>query len=113
MAEAQSAVIVRLFAGRLSVPYGPDMQNRELTRLQTGEGATGAYVANEADFHNLRFRRNKEYVNHLHAWSINIAPVSDVAGTPPKFWSDESDWLGGNMGCRRAAFMAQVIEGHK
>jgi hypothetical protein len=26
-AEAQSAVIVKVFAGRLSVPYGPDMQN--------------------------------------------------------------------------------------
>ena len=25
--EAQSAVIVRVFAGRLSAPYGPDMQN--------------------------------------------------------------------------------------
>ena len=27
VADAQSAVIVRVFAGRLSVPYDPDMQN--------------------------------------------------------------------------------------
>ena len=107
VAEAQSAVIVRVFAGRLS-PLRPGHAELRNHKIADGEGATEAYVANEADFHNLRFRRNKEYINHLRPWSIDIVPVSDVAGTPSKFWSDEPDWAGGNTGCIRAAFMAEV-----
>jgi len=44
---------------------------------------------------------------------MDVVPVNDVAGTPSQLWSDELDWVGGNTGCTRAAFMAEVIEGHK
>jgi hypothetical protein len=44
---------------------------------------------------------------------MDVVPVNDVARTPSQLCSDESDWVGGNTGCTRAAFMAQVIEGHQ
>jgi hypothetical protein len=65
----------------------------------------GAYVAKEAVFHNLRFRRDKEYIDRLRTWSMDALPVNNVAGTPSLFWRDEPDWHGGNTGHIRAAFM--------
>jgi hypothetical protein len=59
--------------------------------IADGEGATGAYATNEAVFHNLRFRRDEEYVNRLCAWSMDVVPVNNVAGTLSQLWSDELD----------------------
>jgi hypothetical protein len=80
-AEAQSAVVVMVFAGRLS-PLRPGDAELRTQEIADGEGATRAYVANEAVFHHLRFRRDKEYIDRLRAWSMEVVPVNDVAGTP-------------------------------
>jgi hypothetical protein len=37
---------------------------------------------------------------------MDAGPVNDVIGTASQFWSDELDWVGGNTGRTRAAFIA-------
>jgi hypothetical protein len=83
--EARSAVIVRAFTGRLSAPYGPGHAELRTHETADGEAARGPYVANEAVFYNLRFRRDKEYIHCLRAWSMDALLVNDVAGTPSPF----------------------------
>jgi hypothetical protein len=113
VAEAQSAVIVRVSAGRLSSPLRPRHAEPRTHKTTDGEGATEAYIANEAAFHNLRFCRSKEHTNHLRSWSMDVVPVNDVAGTPSQFWSDEPNWVGGDTGRARAVFIEQITEGQK
>jgi hypothetical protein len=75
----------RAFIGRLSAPYGPGRAELRTHEIANGEAARGPYVANEAVFYNLRFRRDKEYIHCLRAWSMDALLVNDVAGMPSPF----------------------------
>jgi hypothetical protein len=113
VAEERSTVIGRAFTGRLSAPYGPGYAELRTHEITDGEAARGPYIANKVVVHNVRFCRDKEYIHHLRAWSIDALPVNDVAGTPSPFWEQRARLGGGSTGRIKGASIAQVIKGNK
>ena len=63
VAEAQSAVIARVWSGRLDLPSADEMAEWEQDTLQeTGGGS---------NFHVLKFPKDADYINMLHDWAIS------------------------------------------
>ena len=63
VAEAQSAVIARVLAGRLQLPDEPEMEKWQQATLQeTGGGR---------NFHVLKFPKDADYINMLHDWAVS------------------------------------------
>jgi cation diffusion facilitator CzcD-associated flavoprotein CzcO len=64
VAEAQSAVVARVWSGRLKLPSYNEMEGWERSTLQeTGGGR---------NFHVLKFPKDADYINMLHDWAISV-----------------------------------------
>ncbi|OAA41169.1 Flavin monooxygenase-like protein [Beauveria brongniartii RCEF 3172] len=89
LAEAQAAVIARLWAGRLHVP--PEEEREAWVRRRRGESAPAGAR------HTLGYPQDAEYINRLHALSKEARPACglerDGAGKEPPFWDDETSWV--------------------
>lgn len=88
VAEVQSAIVARAFAGRLQLPSYEEMAKWEATTVEE-KGADG-------EFHSLMFPHDVNYINELHDWAmtartLNGKPASDVGKKPPK-WRDWEFW---------------------
>ncbi|KAK8150870.1 hypothetical protein G3M48_005965 [Beauveria asiatica] len=87
LAEAQAAVVARLWAGRLNVP--PE-EEREAWVRRRETAAAGAR-------HTLGYPQDAEYINRLHALSKGARPArgleGDGAGKEPPFWDEETSWV--------------------
>lgn len=99
MAEAQSAVTARVWSGRLDLPEEDEMINWEKTTLLE--------AGNEKNFHLLKFPKDADHINEMHAWAMSAdgekarangcrAPETDsdkksVGKTPP-FWGEKEYW---------------------
>ncbi|KAM3516244.1 hypothetical protein MY11210_000003 [Beauveria gryllotalpidicola] len=88
LAEAQVAVIARLWAGRLDVP--PKEEREAWVRRRREESAPGAR-------HTLGYPQDVEYINRLHALSEGARPACGLeregAGKEPPFWDEETSWV--------------------
>ncbi|KAM0721672.1 hypothetical protein Q7P37_002597 [Cladosporium fusiforme] len=62
-AEAQAAVIARVFAGRLALPAEADMQ--------AWEESVVAELGAGREFHVLGFPRDADYINMMHDWAVS------------------------------------------
>ncbi|KAH8647262.1 thiol-specific monooxygenase [Xylariales sp. PMI_506] len=88
IAEAQSAWVARLWAGRLAVPARADMKawEAELVR-EKGEGKA---------VHAMPFPRDVEYINRLHDASLSAKKAegldNDGAGKIPPYWGADKAW---------------------
>lgn len=71
-AEAQAAVIARVFAGRLAVPSEAEMKEWE-------EGVI-AELGGGRDFHVLGFPKDADYINMMHDWAVS----ADGEGRQPQ-----------------------------
>lgn len=88
VAEGQAAWVARLWADRLRLPSTPEMRDWEVQTLRDkGEGKM---------MHNLAFPKDLEYINTLHARSLEAEKRSglenDGVGKVPPFWDDEKRW---------------------
>lgn len=89
VSEAQGAVIARVLSGRLALPSQENMKAWEsdlIAQRGTGKG-----------FHTLAFPLDAKYINHLHDWSLEALPKSDLAnggkGKIPPYWGEEKQWV--------------------
>lgn len=70
MAEAQSAVIARVWSGRLQLPDGQDMEAWERKVAESTE--------RPRNFHLLPFPRDADYINMLHDWAMSADDTAET-----------------------------------
>lgn len=88
VSEGQAAYVARAWADRLSLPSRAEMREWEAQMLkQKGESKM---------LHNLAFPKDLEYINMLHARSLEAEKrpglENDGVGKIPPFWDDEIRW---------------------
>ena len=92
IAEAQAAVLARVYASRLTLPPTSTMTAWELERR--------AKVERERDFHLLPFPEDGEYINEMAGWAgearVKEGLEQDGRGKEPPRWGEWEFW------CREA-----------
>lgn len=89
-AEAQMAVVARLWAGRLDRPAGPAMDDW-VARCVEARPPGGR--------HTFGYPEDVDYINRLHALSAQARPdaarglENDGAGKRPPYWGEETSWV--------------------
>jgi len=100
IAEAQSAVIARIYAGRLSLPALPEMQAWESSRK--------AEIDSDRNFHLLPFPKDGEYLNSLSQWALRARTkeglINGGKGKIPPVWGEWEFWCRENFPSIRRAF---------
>ncbi|PSN74508.1 flavin-containing monooxygenase [Corynespora cassiicola Philippines] len=100
VAEAQSAVLARVYSGRLSLPNLSEMVKwEEETIVENGNGRS---------FHVLPFPKDGNYINELASWSSTASPQdgleNDGHGKRPPVWGEWEFWCRENFPAIRGAF---------
>jgi hypothetical protein len=108
MAEVQSAVLARVYSGRLPLPSLSEMRDwEEKTNQTNGTGKT---------FHLLPFPRDANYINEMSTWAMTAQPrpglENDGKGKIPPVWGDWEYWCRANFPAIRKAFGAKGEERH-
>jgi cation diffusion facilitator CzcD-associated flavoprotein CzcO len=85
MAEAQGAVIARLWNNRISLPSESDMKLWEDQLLKDTNGGG-------RDFHLLKFPKDANYINAMYEWSMS-APDAASKGKKPPYWGEKEYWM--------------------
>lgn len=115
VAEAQSAVIARLWAGRIKTWTKPklerwvqDARAEFETQMQTGQ-------ARAEDYHSFRLTEDKAYVNRLLDWSMKAEEPTELGddGQPPPFWCGCLDTARLQIRDVRSAFKEQGEDRHQ
>ncbi|KAK2012021.1 thiol-specific monooxygenase [Colletotrichum eremochloae] len=88
VSEGQAAYVARAWADRVRLPSRAEMREWEARMLkEKGEGKM---------LHNLAFPKDLEYINMLHARSLEAEKrpglENDGVGKIPPFWDDEKRW---------------------
>ncbi|KAF2803108.1 FAD/NAD(P)-binding domain-containing protein [Mytilinidion resinicola] len=103
VAEAQSAVLARVYAGRLPLPSTEEMQKWENDRI--------AEVGAGRDFHLLPFPKDAEYINELSRWALSAPAKAGLEnggqGKVPPVWGKWEYWCRDNFAAIRRAFVAR------
>ena len=103
IAEAQSAVVARIYSGRLALPPTDDMYawNRKAIEEQ-GSGR---------EFHTMNFPKDANYINVLYDWALkaDARPGLENAdvGKLGKRWEDWEFWARERFPAIRKAFVAK------
>lgn len=105
-AEAQAAVLARVYAGRLSLPPLSAMREWESqTQADNGSGKT---------FHLLPFPKDGKYINEMAAWastaSLKEGLENEGRGKCPPVWGEWEFWVRERFATIRAAFGARGEE---
>ncbi|KAF4120882.1 Flavin-binding monooxygenase-like [Geosmithia morbida] len=100
VAQAQSAWVARIWAGRLTFP--PTSQMRAWESETYKDGNMGKSV------HNLAFPKDVNYINKLHDWSLAAAKrdglENDGAGKMPPYWDSKAAWTRERFPLIKAAY---------
>ena len=95
-AEAQAAVLARLWSGRLAVPPESEMQAWEQQRVEeTGD---------RKKFHALPIPEDFDYANELCAWAMKADEEEKGKGKVPQMWSQKERWTRRRFAAIRRAF---------
>ncbi|KAK5158843.1 monooxygenase [Recurvomyces mirabilis] len=89
VAEAQSAVVARIFSSRLSLPSRPELRRWYDESTQAHEDLVRSGGADPRHYHSFRLRDDKQYVNEVLEWSLRTAENLTIhrdQGMPPPFW---------------------------
>ena len=109
VAEAQSAVLARVYSGRLSLPPYEEMREWEAKTIkEMGSGRS---------FHLLPFPKDANYINNLSNWAL-AAPLREGLdnkgkGKAPPTWGPCEVWARENFPKIRRAFIAKGEERSK
>ncbi|KAF2448806.1 flavin-containing monooxygenase, partial [Karstenula rhodostoma CBS 690.94] len=102
IAEAQSAVLARVYSGRLALPPLPSMQAWEV--------ATAQEMGDGRNFHLMPFPKDGTYINMLAQWALGAEAREGLenagAGKKPPVWGDWQFWCREHFPTIRAAFGA-------
>ncbi|KAL1593846.1 monooxygenase [Paraconiothyrium brasiliense] len=102
LAEAQAAVLARVYSGRLSLPALSTMEHWErITIEEMGDGR---------NFHLLPFPKDGNYINEMSHWALSAEPreglENDGKGKMPPVWGAWEFWCREQFPKIRAAFGA-------
>jgi hypothetical protein len=108
VAEAQSAVLARVYSGRLPLPPNDKMRDWESQRIiEVGAGR---------NFHLLPFPKDAEYINELSKWALSAPAKEDLEnegkGKVPPVWGTWEFWCRENFPAIRRGFVKKG-EGRK
>lgn len=104
IAEAQSAVLARVYAGRLLLPPLQAMQRWEQSVVEEMGGGR--------NFHLLPFPKDGDYINEMARWAFSAEPSREEGvenggrGKTPPVWGPWEFWCRENFPKIRAAFGA-------
>ncbi|KAG8623436.1 hypothetical protein KVT40_008412 [Elsinoe batatas] len=83
MAEAQAAVVARLWSNRITLPSEGEMEAWEENQQEASGGGR--------NFHLLKFPKDAEYINMMHDWVMS-SDEPEKGKKPPR-WGEEEFWL--------------------
>ena len=117
VAEAQSAVVARVLAGRLALPGCEEMEEWEAETLRETGGGRG--------FHVLKFPKDADYINMLHDWAVSAEQGGGghhelhqrrlssgnvckgvLGGKQPPYWGEREYWTRERFPRIKKAFQA-------
>lgn len=102
LAEAQAAVLARIYSGRLSLP--------SYTEMQEWERYTISEMGNGRNFHLLPFPKDGNYINEMSRWALSATPKEGLEhggeGKIPPVWGEWEFWCRENFPAIRKAFGA-------
>jgi hypothetical protein len=106
LAEAQAAVVARVYSGRLPLPETESMDAWEVeTAIETGGGAK---------FHLLPFPKDADYMNSLYEWAVEADKreglENDGVGKEAARWGPLQYWQRQKFPEVRKAFSALTLE---
>lgn len=105
VAEAQAAVLARVWSGRLSLPSREEMEvweRREVERKGAGRG-----------FHVLKFPEDGRYINMLSEWAgIADGEGKNCVGKSPPWWGEKAFWARERFPAIKKAFQGFGGERH-
>ncbi|KAF2865700.1 hypothetical protein BDV95DRAFT_506387 [Massariosphaeria phaeospora] len=104
IAEAQSAVLSRVYSGRLCLPSYKTLLSWYPSQL----AALTSACAPLKNFHLLPFPKDGNYINELSTWALTATPreglVHNGVGKKPPLWGEWEFWCRENFPAIRAAF---------
>lgn len=105
VAEAQSAVIARVWSGRMTLPALTVMERwEEEGKRERGKGKA---------FHRLVTPTDVDYINELYRWSMSAdGEGKDAVGKRPPYWGDRERWIRINVPAIKRAFVAKGSHRH-
>lgn len=104
MAEAQGAVVSRLWSGRLALPSDDEMKAWEdKTYEENGDGR---------EFHLLAFPKDANYINDMHDWAMSAPDAATRGKTPPR-WGAKERWMRERFPAIKKAFQDRGDDRHK
>jgi cation diffusion facilitator CzcD-associated flavoprotein CzcO len=86
-AEAQAAVIARVFSGRLELPSQKEMEEWERREVEEKGDGRG--------FHVLKFPKDAEFINEMHDWALSAEGEDEGeggVGKKPPYWGEKEFW---------------------
>lgn len=104
LAEVQSAVIARVFSGRLSLP---DQQT-----MKSWEDSLVAETGNGKAFHVFKFPKDADYINMLHDWAVSADGEGKSVGKTPPYWNEKQYWTRERFPAIKKAFQECGEERH-
>ncbi|KAH8731721.1 hypothetical protein GQ44DRAFT_735476 [Phaeosphaeriaceae sp. PMI808] len=109
LAEAQAAILARVYAGRLRLPAYEEMCKWEKNVITE--------MGNGRDFHLLPFPKDAEYINEMSHWALSAPQKegleNDGKGKPPPIWREWEFWCRENFPAIRRAFGALGRKRHQ
>ena len=102
LAEAQAAVIARVWSGRIQLPSQSSMVSWERARIEDqGDGKA---------FHQMNYPQDFIYQNELIDWA---AQTSDEVGKTARRWGERDSWLRSKLGVLIGAYRERGEEREK
>ncbi|KAF1848115.1 FAD/NAD(P)-binding domain-containing protein [Cucurbitaria berberidis CBS 394.84] len=100
LAEAQAAVLARVYAGRLSLP--------SVAEMSAWEKPVEQEISDPRNFHLLPFPKDAHYINEMSRWALSAEKLdvleNDGQGKIPPIWGDWEFWCREQFPAIRMAF---------
>ncbi|KAK5125656.1 hypothetical protein LTR85_011930 [Meristemomyces frigidus] len=115
VAEAQSAVVARLWSGRIKIWMRPMLQKWEEHAMLDFEEQMHAGRQGPSDFHSFMLATDRNYVNRLLDWSMQAEGTTSFGdeGQPPPYWCSCIDKARDQSKGVRNAFKAHGATRHQ